>query len=123
MFCQNKRRRIDFFENNKKRKNESNHGFSKRIRYYYLNIDLDHFKETYTEFIYDLSNGICLRKINVDIFKKYIEASCNLSNLNNFVKNSKYLSKYDKDIDMDNNFIISEEDLWNFFEYELNEIN
>ena len=32
-------------------------------------------------------------------------------------------SKYDKDIDMDNNFIISEEDLWNFFEYELNEIN
>ena len=31
--------------------------------------------------------------------------------------------EYDKDIDMDNNFIISEEDLWNFFEYELNEIN
>ena len=118
----NKRRRIDYVVN-KKRKNETSYNINdinKKIKLLNINVNYDDFKENYTEFTYDLSNGINLRKINISIFGVYL-ASCKSEDIYDTIRNSKYLSKYEKYIENDN-IVVTEEDLWNFFEYELNEI-
>tara|TARA_B100001175_G_C19143356_1_gene464779 strand:+ start:128 stop:511 length:384 start_codon:yes stop_codon:yes gene_type:complete len=125
MYKSNKRRKIDHIVNIKKRKNEYNFivkdiydvaNINKRIKLLNLNISYDDFKDNYTEFTYDLSNGINLRKINIATFSKYLE-SIN-TNVLDIIRNSKYLLKYEKVIENDH-MIVTEEDLWSFFEYEL----
>ena len=119
MYNSNKRRKISHDVNLKKRKNDFSldiDNVNKKIRLLNLNINYVDFKNNYTEFTYDLSSGINLRIININIFGRYLERIN--TNIFEIIRNSKYLSKYEKFIE-NGNMIVNEEDLWCFFEYEL----
>ena len=103
----------------RKRKLDDINQISKKIKFLRLETNLNDFKDNYTEFVYDLCNGLSLRKINLGSFDNYLLKNFDLGNVFYVINNSKYLSKYKNEIDKYNNITINEEDLWNFFEYEL----
>lgn len=103
----------------RKRKLDDINQISKKIKFLRLETNLNDFKDNYTEFVYDLCNGLSLRKINLGSFDNYLLKNFDLGNVFYVINNSKYLSKYKNEIDKYNNITINDEDLWNFFEYEL----
>lgn len=115
-----KKRKIDEKDNEiRKRKIDDVNQINKKMKLLSLETSLNDFKENYTEFVYDLCNSLNLRKINMNSFDNYLLKNFNLGNAYYVLNNSKYLSKYKNDVDIYNNITINEEDLWNFFEYEL----
>ena len=115
-----KKRKIDEKDNEiRKRKIDDVNQINKKMKLLSLETSLNDFKEKYTEFVYDLCNGLNLRKINMNSFDDYLLKNFNLGNAYYVLNNSKYLSKYKNEVDIYNNITVNEEDLWNFFEYEL----
>tara|TARA_A100001015_G_scaffold286694_1_gene355667 strand:- start:443 stop:811 length:369 start_codon:yes stop_codon:yes gene_type:complete len=119
MFLKRKRIKLDLndIRRSNKRKIEEKLEINKRKKLESNIVSIKNFQDLYTEFVYDLSNGLSLRKFKLNDLNKYIESTF-YDKSTNLINNSKYLSKYNNNFNEE--VLVYEEELWNFFEDELN---